>query len=227
MASSFIAIRVSGSDMRCFVAGDDSARPGVLVCMHGPGLDEFIQEQCRRLDEAGFVAVAPDVYHRQEAPGLSPRERAAMLEDDEILVDFAASTEHLHAHSDPDRQLVVGFCMGGRLSYLWAAHSDVNAAAVFYGGNIMQSWGGGPTPFDRSAEIECPLRGFFGNDDANPSPADVDRIESRLRELGKDFSFHRYDGAGHAFLHPERPTFRPRAAADAWSKCIEFLRGQS
>ena len=186
MASSFTTIPVDGSEMGCLVAGDDPARPGVLVCMHGPGLDEFVQEMCRRLEEAGFVAVAPDVYHRQEEGDYSPRERAAMLRDEEVVVDFAAATEHLQAHSDPDRQFVVGFCMGGRLSYLWAAHSDVKGAVVFYSGNILESRGGGPTPFDRTAEIACPLLGSFGNDDANPSPADVDIIESRLSRPGSD-----------------------------------------
>ena len=227
MAGRFDTVEVDGSVMPVYLAGGDGGA-GVLVCMHAPGVDEFIQDICHRLADSGFVAVAPDLYHRQEEGDLNPLERMGLLRDEEILRDYAVAADWLAGRSDPGRQCVIGFCMGGRLSYLWAAQRDgLQAAVVFYGGNILVPWGDGPTPFDRTGEIDCPLLGLFGNDDENPSPADVDRIAAELDRNGKDYEFHRYDGAGHAFLNFMRPSLREEAAADAWEKCTAFLQAHT
>jgi carboxymethylenebutenolidase len=96
---------------------------------------------------------------------------------------------------------------------------------VFYGGNIMKAWGDGPTPFDLTPYVHCPIAGFFGNEDANPSPADVDRLSTQLDKYRKAHEFHRYDGAGHAFLNFGNPvTYREGPARDAWQKLIPFLQ---
>ena len=227
MAGRFETVEVDGSVMPVYVAGE-AGGAGVLVCMHAPGVDAFIQDICHRLADSGFVAAAPDLYHRQESGDLNPLERMGLLRDVEILRDYEAAGGWLADRSDPGRQCVIGFCMGGRLSYLWAAHRDgLKAAVVFYGGNILVPWGDGPTPFERTAEIDCPLLGLFGNDDENPSPADVDRIAAELDRAGKTWEFHRYDGAGHAFLNFMRPSLREEAAADAWEKCTAFLRAHA
>jgi carboxymethylenebutenolidase len=95
---------------------------------------------------------------------------------------------------------------------------------VFYGGNIMKAWGEGPAPLERTPRIDCPVIGFFGEDDTNPSPADVDRIDAELTAHGKPHDFHRYAGAGHAFLNfTNAERHRPEQAADAWQKLMAFL----
>ena len=82
----------------------------------------------------------------------------------------------------------------------------------------------GPAPFDRTRDIACPVIGFFGRDDTNPSPADVDRIDAELTRHGKPHEFHRYDGAGHAFLNfANAERYRPDQAKDAWAKMLDFL----
>lgn len=218
------SISASESPMRVFVAGEGS-RPGVVVMIHGPGLDRFIETQVEALASAGYLAAAPDLFHRQPDDGSDVMARVGRLTDREIIEDVDATIAHLRGQG-ATALAVVGFCMGGRNAYLLAgARPGVwSAAGVFYGGNIMKAWGDGPTPFDRTADIACPVLGIFGDDDANPSPADVAKLDAELTRHGKPHTFHSYAGAGHAFLNfanPER--HRPAQAADAWAKLLKFL----
>lgn len=229
MSGDWHSIDVGGSPMRTYMAESSRQAPGVLVCMHAPGIDPFIMDMCHRLAEAGFVAAAPDVYHRHaETHDLGPLDRMKLLRDEEVIVDFQAASAFLAKESDPERQLAVGFCMGGRLAYLWAAESpNLKGAAIFYGGNIMVQWGDvEPAPLAKTQRIQCPIIGFFGNEDTNPSPDDVTAISDALNQAGKPHEFHRYDGAGHAFLNTMRPSFRAHQAADAWERCVVFLRAR-
>lgn len=202
--------------------------PGVVVIIHGPGLDPFIEDRVRALAKAGYAAAAPDLYHRQPPGETDMMARIGKLRDDEILEDIDAAVAHLRALEQPrvTGLAVLGFCMGGRITYLAAGARPAlwRAAGVFYGGNIMKAWGDGPSPFDRTAQIACPVIGLFGEDDANPSPADVDRIDAELTQHGKPHEFHRYAGAGHAFLNfMNAERHRPVQAADAWEKLLTFL----
>ena len=229
MSGRWDALEVDGSEMRCYVQLPEgaAASPGVLICMHAPGVDRFIQGIADRLASAGFAAIAPDLYHRQTEPEENALKRMAKLRDDPILRDLDAATSHLSGLDEVDagRTAVIGFCMGGRLAYLYASHdANVRAAVVFYGGNILVPWGEGPAPFDRSDRIGCPVLGLFGEEDGNPSPDDVKEIDAQLTRLNKPHEFKSYAGAGHAFLNDARPSFRPEAAANAWSRCTDWLR---
>lgn len=202
--------------------------PGVVVMMHGPGLDAFIEDRVDALAAHGYAAIAPDLYHRQPDDGSTGLAKMAKLLDDEIVVDVDAAVARLR--SLPDVKVgavaVIGFCMGGRCAYLMAGARPTlwQAAGVFYGGNIFKAWGGGPAPSERTAAIECPVVGFFGLDDTNPSPGDVDQLDAELTAKGKPHQFHRYEGAGHAFLNfTNAERHRPAQAADAWAKLLAFL----
>jgi carboxymethylenebutenolidase len=96
---------------------------------------------------------------------------------------------------------------------------------VYYGGNLFKPWGHtGPSPFDKLSKLEAPVIAFYGNDDDNPSPADVDRTEAELKRLGKAHEFHRYDGAGHAFQNfLASDKYRPDATRDSWARTVKFL----
>jgi carboxymethylenebutenolidase len=114
--------------------------------------------------------------------------------------------------------------MGGRVAYLGACEiAEFRAAAVFYGGNIMKALGDGPSPFERSAKIDCPVIGFFGAEDGNPSPDDVKKIAAELARLGKWHEFHSYNGAGHAFHNFTGERYRERAARASWQELLAFL----
>ena len=225
----FEGIEVDGRMMRAYVdAPAGRARGGVVVMCHGPGVDTFIHSRVEDLARHGFVAAAPDVFHRQPDDGADFMARIARLRDAELLADADATIAYLGGLRDPPvgALAVLGFCMGGRNSYLLAgARPDVwSAAVVFYGGSIMKPWGDGPAPFALTDRIACPIAGFFGAEDTNPSPADVDRIDAELSRLEKPHEFHRYEGAGHAFLNfTNAERYRGEQAADAWTKALAFL----
>src|SRR5207244_1701333 len=131
--------------------------PGIVVIMHGPGLDKFIEDRVDDLARHGYAAAAPDLYHRQPEDGADMMTRIGRLRDTEILADADATIAHLRALKDTrvTDLAVLGFCMGGRITYLLAGARPAawRAAGVFYGGNIMKPWGEGPAPFDLTKAI--------------------------------------------------------------------------
>lgn len=211
--------------MRCYLALPPAAQvPGVLVCMHGPGVDEFIQDICERLAAHGVAALAPDLYHRQPEPRVEPWTK---VKDTEALRDMAHAVQALKdlAGADPERVGVIGFCMGGRLAFLQAANNpELRAAVMFHGGNILVARDGLPSPFEQAKNIQAPVLGLFGAEDKNPSPSDIQKIDAELTRLGKAHEFHSYAGAGHAFLNFTRPeVFREAQAKEAWATCLAWL----
>src|SRR5438445_11056315 len=129
-------VLVDDSSMRCYLAEPQEVNgPGMLVCMHGPGIDDFIRDICERLASSGLAAIAPDFYHRQREPRVEPWTK---IRDNEALHDMAKAGNALKdlSGTDPKRGGVVGFCMGGRLAFLHTANSPaLRAAVVFTGRN--------------------------------------------------------------------------------------------
>jgi carboxymethylenebutenolidase len=186
-----------------------------------------MEEMTQRVASAGYAAVAPDLYHRDgpDCKDDGPTRRARLL-DVNVIKDVNATVEFLRGHRsvDAERLGIIGFCMGGRVSYLMAAANPyLKAAVAYYGGNIMVPWGDGPAPFDRTAEIHCPLLGLFGEDDANPSPADMRKLDAELTKHGKVHEFHSYPGAGHAFMNRRGERYRADADRDSWPKTLAFF----
>ena len=110
--------------------------------------------------------------------------------------------------------------------------SGIDAAVDCWGGNVVVD---DPkllnakrpvAPIDLTEKMTCPLLGIFGNDDANPTADQVNRTEAVLKKLGKNYEFHRYDGAGHAFFNTLRDAYRPEQAIDGWRKVFDFFNRQ-
>lgn len=203
------------------------AHPAMIVMCHGAGLDAFEEDVCDRLAEAGFIAAAPDVFHRQPGVTDSAIKRAHMI-DRQIVEDIQATIKYLEGKKimDSERVGIIGHCMGGRMALLGAcALPRLKACVDLYGGNCMVSWGNEePPPFERIDKIRCDVLGLFGNDDENPSPEDVDKISAEMSRCSIEHEFHRYDGAGHAFqnfLNDDR--YRPDQSKAAWNKILGFL----
>ena len=208
--------------------------PGVVVLHHMPGWDDATKEITRKFSFYGYAAICPNLHFRA-GPG-SPDDMAAAtraaggVPDDQCIGDIEGAMRYLRMLPYHNGKIgIIGFCSGGRQSYLAACRIPSLNAAV-------DCWGGGVTappeqlsprqpvaPIDLTKDISCPLLGIFGNDDERPSPADVDRTEEELKRLGKDYEFHRYDGAGHGFFAVDRPGYRPVQATDAWKKVLAFF----
>lgn len=229
-------VDVLGSPMEVFLfepPRTDRQPPGIVLAQHIPaghtGIenDAFTLTTARRLASAGYVVAAPFIFHwwPKDAP---LEDKRAQARDDWMVADMQAARAVLSERSaaDPQRIGVVGHCWGGRVAWLAACHMPTLAAcAIFYGGRIRRAMGPDSVPpIDLAGNIRCPVMGFFGNDDRNPTPDDVDEYSAALARAGVPHTFHRYDGAGHAFQNfptPER--YREAASEDAWKRVLAFL----
>lgn len=213
---------------------DGAARGGVVVIHHMPGYDRESKETVRRFAVEGYNAVCPNLYHR-EAPGAAPDDAAATaranggVPDDRLVGDVAGAAGWLRSLPNSNgRGGTIGFCSGGRQAFLTALELDIQGAVDCYGAFVV---GEPPEGFplrvrplgDRVGELRAPVLGMFGNDDAHPSPAEVDELEKLLQEAGKEYEFHRYDDTGHSFFSVDRPAYRPMSAVDGWQKIFAFF----
>ena len=207
--------------------------PGLVIAQHLPvahaGLekDPFQIRVGERYAEAGFACVIPFLFHWWPVDTEIEVKRAE-FRDDWTVADLNAAFSLLTGmpNVDENRIGILGHCWGGRVAWLGACHeSRYKACAVFYGGRIRLPFAGGaPAPITLAANIQCPVLGIFGNDDQGPSPEDVDAYQAALESNGVDYTFHRYDGAGHGFQdfnNPER--YRESQSEDAWNKALAFF----
>jgi carboxymethylenebutenolidase len=211
---------------------DAGSRGGVVVIHHMPGYDRATKEMVRRFAELGYDAVCPNLYHR-EAPGAAPDDAAATarakggVPDQRLVGDVAGAADHLRSLDTSNGKVaVIGHCSGGRQAVLSACHLDLQAAVDCYGAFVT----GTPPPersitnlVDQLPNLEAPLLGLFGNEDAHPSPDEVDELEQILRDQGSTYEFHRYDDAGHGFFAVDRPSYRVAAANDGWERIGDFF----
>jgi carboxymethylenebutenolidase len=206
--------------------------PGVVLVHHLPGWDEDYLEFTRRFAQHGYQAICPDLYCR-EGHG-SPDDVAAKVRgaggvaDARVVGDCVAAANFLKAQPGANGKVgVIGTCSGGRHSYVVACSSNAFDAVVdLWGGRVVQdelTEKQPVSPVTMTEKLNCPILGLFGNDDQSPTPAQVDQHEEELKKHGKQYEFHRYDGAGHGFWYYDRPAYRPQQAMDAWSKVFTFF----
>ncbi len=209
---------------------------GVVVIQEVFGVNSHIREVAERLAGAGYVAIAPHIYHRQ-APGFDVGYTEADLElgrqyklgtcADELLSDVAGAIAYLYAKPNVSQVGVgcIGFCFGGHVVYLAATLPEVKATASFYGAGITSTTPGGGAPtLSRTPEIKGTLYGFFGTEDPLIPLAEVDQIEAALTEHGISHQIFRYAGANHGFFCDQRYSYHAEAAKDAWEKVLELFK---
>jgi carboxymethylenebutenolidase len=210
------------------------AAPGVVVIHHMPGWDGPTKEIARRFAHHGYVAISPNLHFREGKA--TPQENSASVRaaggmpDDRTMGDVQGAVNHLRALPYLNGRVgVIGYCSGGRQSYLAACTvRGIDAAVDCYGGGVVAK----PeeltprqpvAPIEFTRDLQCPLLGLFGVEDTRPSPDDTARTREALDKFGKTYEFHTYDNAGHAFFAVDRPQYRQAAALDGWEKVFAFF----
>ncbi|MGD9762869.1 MAG: dienelactone hydrolase family protein [Candidatus Binatia bacterium] len=225
--ASAIAIKAPDGQMSGHLVRPAAPRryPAVLVIMEAFGLNDHIKGVAARVATQGYAALAPDVYYREKnnvvAYDQLPDAIRLMsrLADDKIAADISAAVQYLQSQDfvRADRIGIMGFCMGGRISFLSACRIPGIAASVpFYGGGIGALLG-------EASNIQCPMLLFFGGQDAYIPNDEVARIEKALSELGKRAEVKLYPDAPHGFFCDERDSYRADTARDAWKHLNAFL----
>lgn len=221
-----ITYRANGGTANGYIArpGDQAQHPGVVVIQEWWGINDNIKEICRRFADAGYVALAPDLYHGRVIPNGEPNEaqKALMsLDQAEVQKNLHGAVQTLISQTDvaPKRVGVVGFCMGGRLALIVASDegSNIGAVASFYGG------GYDPTE-DAVRAMQCPVLAIYGGQDGSTPEPVRERFRKYLTDNGKTFDMVVYPGAQHAFFNDSRPEVYDAAAAeDAWNRTLAWF----
>jgi carboxymethylenebutenolidase len=221
-----------------------SARPltpgpvgGVVVIHHLPGYDRQTKEFARSLAVGGFNAVMPNLYSR-EAPGADPDDAMAAarsqgvipIPDGRVVAEVEGAIAYLKGLPNANGKIgVIGHCSGGRQSFLAAVSLPLDAAVDCYGGFVVgeppagHPLAGWQPLVTRTPSLSCPLLGLFGKDDKFPSPEHVAELEQALREAGKTYEFHSYDGANHGFMQVDSARYHSQSAVDAWGKILDWF----
>ena len=204
------------------------------------GINSHIRDVVERVAAEGYVALAPDFFHRT-GPGVEyGYDDAGMaggmklldqLDADEMIADARAALRYLRARPDATGKVgAMGFCIGGHMTYLTACETDVAAAASFYGGGIAapQGMGGKPSTVGRTAKIKGKILCLFGEKDAlDPASTRSTRSARRSRRRGVDHEVVVYPGADHGFFCDQRATYQKEAAEDAWKRVKALFRERS
>jgi carboxymethylenebutenolidase len=235
-----LSFQSDGFAMRAYLARPKApgTYPAVIILHEAFGLVEHERDIARRFANAGFIALAPDVYSRVGAPQ-NPSDmtevRAKMfgITDVQLVRDLVVAATFVRAQPGASGKVgCVGFCVGGRWTLLFACSSDkVDAAIDCWGGFIARATPDAaitperPRPvIDLAQQLHCPLYIVCGEEDQNPSPADASELARRLEKAGRRFELEVFKSAGHAFFADYRPSYREAPAFDLWPKMVAFFR---
>ena len=223
--SDTVEFRSNGSTASGYLVKPPSGSgPGVLVIQEWWGLDSGIKEMADRLGAAGFVALAPDLYHGELAAHDEMDKAAHLMQSmpaERAGKDMSGAIDYLAANSTGSGVGVVGFCMGGLLSFIIAANrpDQVKALVPFYGfpqGESEPDW----------SKLVAKVRGHMAEKDDYFPPAAAGALEAKLKAMGKDVTLTVHPGTGHAFMAPHNAlgTFNAEVSAQVWLGVVSFLR---
>jgi carboxymethylenebutenolidase len=232
MHTETVTLDTADGPMACYVARpDDGARRGVVVIQEAFGVNAHIEDVTRRFADEGYHAVAPHLFHRAgggTAPYGDFSKVLPMFEgltDAGLLVDVDAALDHLRSSGVDDRATgIVGFCMGGRVTFLVAASRAIGAAVGFYGGGIVtERFPQFPSLVGRAGELRTPWLGLFGDEDSSIPVADVEQLRDALAAANVSTDIVRYPDAEHGFHCDERPAYNADAAKDGWERTLAWF----
>jgi carboxymethylenebutenolidase len=207
--------------------------PVVVVAQEIFGVNEYIQDVCRRLAKLGYLAIAPELYWRQgDVSGMTDHREilqnvVSRVRDAQAMADLdAAAVFAASGRGDPGRLGMTGFCWGGRIAWLYAAHNPrLRAAVAWYGRMLADPDPLHPAhPVDLAARLCCPVLGLYGSLDQSIPLVQVERMRAALAAAGKSSEIVVYPEAGHAFHADYRASYNESAARDAWTRMREWFR---
>jgi carboxymethylenebutenolidase len=225
----YVTLQVAdGTSMNAYVAApaDAGKAPGLLVFQEAFGVNAHIRDVAERFARQGYVSIAPELFHRT-APGFegdyanfpacAPHLQALM--PDSIIADAQAAFDWLQKSPRvlPNATACVGFCMGGRASYLANSGLPLKAAVSFYGGGIV------PGLLPRAAQQHGPILFFWGALDPHIPKEHVRAIVDAMQEAKKTYVNVEFSDANHAFFCDARAAFKETAAKQAWDLTLRFL----
>ena len=216
-----------GTPITAYVArpSGPGSLPGVVLIHHLPGWSEFYIETTRRFAHHGYLAICANLYEREgggsngDPDDVAAKARAeGSIADLQMVGDAEGAVKWMRAQPNHNGKVgLIGSCSGGRHAFIYACQrKDVDACVELWGGRVVMGKEElNPktpvAPIDMTKDLSCPLLGLFGNEDRAPSPEQVNQHEAELKNHGKTYEFHRYDGAGHAssigtgrFIGPSR-----------------------
>ncbi len=227
-----------GAKMGAYLArpGTPGRLPAVIVFMEIFGVNDHIRDVTRRVAAEGYVAIAPDFFHRT-APGIQLAydekgmetgiQNLMKLSADDMIADAKDTLAYLRGLPDVEGAKIgaMGFCIGGHMTYLVACETDIAAAAAYYGGGIAapQGPGGAPSTLSRTAKIRGRIQCYFGAKDAMIPLDQVDAVRSALTKAGVDHSVDVYPEADHGFHCDQRASYHAASAKDAWQKTLALF----
>jgi len=201
--------------------------PGIMVFQEAFGVNSYIRDVAERFAQQGFTALAPELFHRT-APGFegsyddfpAVQQHMSALTNEGLEADIKASFAWLGNDSgtNPAKIFSVGFCMGGRVSFLADTVVPLSAAVSFYGGGIA------PGLLDRAGRLHGPILLFWGGLDKHIPLEDTRAVEDALRAAGKEFGTVTFSYADHGFFCDQRASYNEKASRQAWPMTLEFLK---
>ena len=215
--------------------GKTKALPVVLVVHEIFGVHHYIADTCRRLAKAGYLAIAPELYARQGDPARYNEitkliaELVAKVPDAQVMADLDGAVKWAGAHGgDVAKVAVTGFCWGGRITWLYAAHGPVKAGVAWYGRLVGQVNALTPRhPADVVAALKCPVLGLYGAADDGIPLDTIDKMKAALAAgngPAKASQFVVYPDTPHAFHADYRPSFRQGPAEDGWARTLAWFK---
>jgi carboxymethylenebutenolidase len=209
---------------------DGEPRGAVIVIQEAFGVNDHIQDVTRRFASAGYVAVAPALFHRAGG-GTAPYDDFSQvmplfegISDDGVLADVDATISHLEAQGfDPSRIGIVGFCFGGRVTFLTAVRRRLGAAVTFYGGGIVSASPLAGPLIGEAAQLQTPWLGLFGDLDKGIPVDDVEVLRAAVGDAEVVADIVRYADADHGFHCDARDAYHHESAADAWTRTLGWF----
>ncbi len=231
-SGSHIDIKTDDGTMPSFEASPDGeAKGGIVVVQEAFGVTAHIEDICTRLAEAGWHAVAPAFFHRQGSPVLSYDDLGSVMpvmkevNAEGITTDLLASFGHLEEAGFTTAQTgVVGFCMGGSVTFYAATLRPLGAAVTFYGGGVAEGRFGLPSLIEQAPRLQTPWLGLYGDLDQGIPSGDVDELRKATASAGVPTEIVQFPDADHGFNCNDRPAvYNPTAAAAAWERTLDWF----